>query len=72
MDNKIKLLKQKQAEAKTATALAAKLSRQVVHDLQAQGCTYLDIGQMLGISNQRAQQLAKSSAGKESWPTLDL
>lgn len=58
--------KQKQAEAKTATALAAKLSRQVVQDLQAQGCTYLDIGEMLGISHQRAQQLAKSAVGKES------
>lgn len=58
--------KQKQAEAKTATALAAKLSRQVVLDLQAQGLTYLDIGELLDISHQRAQQLAKSGAGRES------
>lgn len=58
--------KTKEAEAKTAAALAAKLSRQVVQDLQAQGCTLSDIGQMLGISNQRAQQLAKSGTGQES------
>ena len=58
--------KTKEAEAKTAATLAAKLSRQVVQDLQAQGCTYQDIGEMLGISHQRAQQLAKSAVGKES------
>lgn len=58
--------KAKEAEAKAATVLAAKLSRQVIQDLQAEGCTYQDIGEMLGISYQRAQQLAKSAVGKES------
>lgn len=58
--------KTKEMEAKATAALAAKLSRQVVQDLQAQGCTFHDIGEMLGISHQRAQQLASSAVGKES------
>lgn len=60
-------VKTKQAEAKAATVLAAKLSRQVVLELQALGCTYSDIGDLLGISFQRAQQLGSTvTAGKQS------
>lgn len=58
--------KKKRVEAQEANALATKLSRQVVQDLQAQGCTLLDIGEMLGISPQRAQQLAKAVSEPEA------
>lgn len=50
--------KGEQEAAKAAASRAAALSRQVVQDLKAQGCTYQDIGNLLGISHQRAQQLA--------------
>lgn len=50
--------KTEQEAAKTAASRAAALSRQVVQDLKKQGCTYQDIGTLLGISHQRAQQLA--------------
>lgn len=44
-------------EAAAAASRAATLSRQVVQDLKALECTYQDIGDLLGISHQRAQQL---------------
>lgn len=52
-----------EAEAKKATAQAAKMSREVVLALQAQGFSYADISQMLGITYQRAQQIARPTKG---------
>ena len=51
--------KAQEKEAREAATRAAQLSRQAVHELKAQGCTYQDIGDLLGITPQRAQQLAQ-------------
>lgn len=53
-----------QEEAAAATRRAAALSRQVVQELKSHGCTYQDIGELLGISQQRAQQLATTEPRK--------
>lgn len=52
-------------EAAAAARHAAALSRQVVHELKTQGFKYQDIGELLGISHQRAQQLAAQPEPKE-------
>lgn len=51
--------KQQQKTAKEAAQATAQLTRQAVAALKAGGYTYQDIGHTLGISHQRAQQLAR-------------
>lgn len=53
--------KSREREAREAAALASNLSREVVRDLKAQGFTFQDIGEVLGISMQRAQQLGQDA-----------
>lgn len=53
--------KSREREAREAAALASSLSREVVRDLKGQGFTFQDIGEVLGISMQRAQQLSQES-----------
>lgn len=53
--------KSREREAREAAALASNLSREVVRDLKGQGFTFQDIGEVLGISMQRAQQLSQES-----------
>lgn len=53
--------KAREREGREAAASAASISRQVVQDLKAQGITLQDIGELLGLSMQRAQQLSQDA-----------
>ena len=52
--------RQKAESARAQEADAAALSRHVVHTLRANGYTYSEAAQMLGVSSQRVHQLANT------------
>lgn len=58
----VKEAKEKAARAEVAVREAAAASRAAVSVLQSEGLTVRDVGRILGISPQRASQLAKSPA----------
>ncbi|MBG6184719.1 hypothetical protein IWX65_002697 [Arthrobacter sp. CAN_A214] len=53
--------KDREREAKDIAAQAARLKAETVHDLRDQGYTFQDIGEMLSMSPQRAQQLSQEN-----------
>lgn len=53
--------KDREREAKDIAAQATRLKAETVQELRDQGYTLTDIGEMMGMSPQRAQQLAQES-----------